>query len=79
MGACDACNGGWLLSVRADQVAAAQAKYGDKPTGAVACTERGCNWSPTPVCNAGVCARTMDFDSDPSTPPELVLNKIEAP
>ena len=72
LGPCDICNGGEQIAAHRDHAADALAKYGRGSGGA--CTERGCDWSPTPICDAGMCARLMDFDSDPATPPTKVAN-----
>lgn len=77
MGRCDVCNGGWQLSVRRGGADEARARHGEPTTGPAGCTKRGCDWSPTPMCDAGRCARTMDFDADPATPPTKVANFSE--
>jgi hypothetical protein len=50
LGCCDTCNGGWMMSVRADHVEAARARWGDDCGGGFACTELGCVPDPAAVC-----------------------------
>lgn len=72
LGPCDICNGGEQISVHAGHADQALAKYGREQGGA--CSAMGCQWSPAPTCDAGVCARLLDLDADPATPPTKVVN-----
>lgn len=57
-GCCDHCNGGALLAVNSRYSESAMEAFRQNSCGDdSACTKVACEWSFTPVCDAGTCAR----------------------
>jgi hypothetical protein len=56
-GCCDHCNGGALLAVNNRYTDAAMAAFRQRECEDSSCTKMACEWSYTPVCDAGSCAR----------------------
>lgn len=75
MGCCDACNGGFYMSIAKTHHAAAIARWHETDCSG-ACTERACEWHEAPVCDAGVCARMEDrVDANGNATRVLVKNR----
>jgi hypothetical protein len=80
-GCCDHCNGGALLAVNNRYSDAAMAAFRQRECDdETSCTKMACEYSYTPVCDAGTCARLEDHPlGEAATMLELVHNYAEGP
>jgi hypothetical protein len=64
LGCCDACNGGWQLSVNTKHVDHATQELHESDCGTTACTRMACVDALSPVCDGGLCARREEEPSE---------------